>query len=406
MSNFDEYSEEEILSEEDYFETFQKNNTTRRVISAIHLILTVAAFIGCVIWRDDLLMGAIVYSIGYIILHAIIGKIPNIGYYKPGYYEVWNGNDCIHVADENHVEFYGFGSIGFEVLIEVVIYGVVAALLSAFLPKVMGYAAILGVLIVLLLKCLIIPTISDIVNIISKRNHGSIVDDSGSLISYGVIGLVVVFIVGCCVIFPFTSAKNLDVNKAVDSYYTKYDHKINPVEDADLNGGKPKFKFFNARCSYKKEADFDFKNGMIKKGEVRVELEYMLTHWEAERITPAFSSVIVNSPVSFTSEEEVELADYKAPSIVSFTVNKFDGENGSGKLTVTEKETKKVVYSSDFTIEPSYGLSHDSILLKVILKDPIRFEFFGFGSLEMEWHIEEDTIELETFGKELKYKSE
>lgn len=406
MSNFDEYSEENILDEEEYGEVFRADRRKRRVISVIHLIFTVAAFIGCIIWQDDLLMGAIVYSVGYIILHVIIGKIPNIGYYKPGYYEVWQGNDCIQIADPNHVEFYGFGSIGFEVLIELVIYGALAALISAFLPKVLGYAAILGALFVMLFKCVIFPLIRDVVNIASKKNHGLTLEGFGTVVTYLGIGLAVLFIVGCCVIFPFTSSKNLDVNKAVESYYTKYDYKENLVEKVDLNGGEPKFKFFGARCSYKKEADFDFKNGMIKQGEVSVELEYMLTHWQAERITSDFTSVIVNSPVSFTSEEEVELADYKAPSIVRFTVNEFDGEKGSGKLSVTEKETKKVVYSSDFTLELSYGLSHDKVDLDVILKDPIQFQYFGFGSLDLAWNFEKDTMELETFAKELKYKSE
>ncbi len=403
MSSFDEYSEEDILCEEEYFETFRKNSAKRTIISVIHLIFTVAAFIGCLIWQDDLFMAAIVYSIGYIIIHLVLGKIPNIGYYKPGYYEVWQGNDCIKIADPNYVEFYGFGSIGFEVLIEIAVYGAVAALIISFLPKVMSYAVILGGLFVLIFKCVLFPTVRDIVNIVSKKNHGLTLSNFNNLITYIGIGLVVVFLVGSCIMFSFISPKSLDVNKAVDSYCATHDYAVNNIESVDLSGGEPKFKFFGARCNYKQEGYFDLKNGMIKQGTVRVELEYMITHWAVERITAVFDSVTVNSPVSFTSEEEVELDDYNDLATVCLTVNEFDGEKGSGKLTVTDKESGEAVYSSDFELEATYGISMSKYDLDVRLEDPIRFKYFGFGTLELEWNVVEDTMELETFANELEY---
>lgn len=403
MPDLVELTEELQFSTAEYFETFRADRIKRRIISIVHLVLSVSAFVACYIWQKDLLSTVIFYSLGFIIVHSITQKIPNIGFYKPGYREEWHGDYCHCIPDENHVAFYGFGSIGFEVLIEMVCYGVIAALLWAFLPNLLSYAVILGAIIVMAFKCIIFPTVCDLVNIISKKNHALSLDLVNTIVTYGCIGITLLSLIGSCILFPFISPKSLDVNEAVESYYAEHAAKTNAFGGADLNEGEKDFKFFGMKCIVKQEGDFDLKNGMVKKGRSQIQLEYMLTHWEAKQISSQFDSLVVNSPVSFTSEEVVELSDYNDLAVISVTINEFDGTDGTGILTVTDKASGKTVYSSNFTITPTGGIWSSEYDMDMKLDNPIQFIYFGFGSLDLTWNVSEDKMELETFGEELKY---
>ncbi len=395
------YSKKDILTEEECAALDIQGRLKRVTISTVHLILMAVGFILCFIWQRDLLSTIIFFSLGYIIIHLILKRIPNIGFYNPGYYEIWDGKDCTRIRDESYVKFYGFGSIGFEVVIEMVGYIIAMALMYFILPPVMSYAVILGAIFIATFKCIIFPTLCDIVNIVSKRSPRLELDTINKVTTFVGIGLVVVYLIGGCFVFPVVSPKVLDPNAAIEQYYTENTYETNPLNNIDISDFEKKFKFFGTKCTLTNEGEFDYNSGLVKEGKAKVELEYMLTHWEVKRVTPTLTAATVNSPVTFSSEEVVELADYNGLAMVKVAINKFDGANGNGNLTVTDKATDKVVYKSDFKLEPKNDIIDSEYTLKAVLNNPIQFGYFGFGSLEFIWNISTDKIELETFANEL-----
>lgn len=378
------------------------NSPKRRIAAAAHLIITAGAYLGLYLHFGDFFRATLFYLIGYFVLHLIIRKIPNIGFYKPGSYEYWSGGNVITVHDENYVEFYGFIDMSLEIIAEVAVYGVAISILYFILPMFISYILIIAAAAIIVIKYILYPFINDIINICSRYIVGDFTAVLRDLVTIIVAALAVVSIIGAYFVFPKILPKSLNMAAELEEYY---DHTPNPFYGNDLTKSKITYKHASTVCIVNHEGEMISESGLIMLGKARITFQNHLTHWSVKGVRIQHTDMRVVSPVDFKTETEIEIENYTGLAIVSAKFDKYEHGTGEGTFTITDKASGEVKFVSRFTTEYYYSFSAesgtDTDKINILLETPIDVGYFGYGKLETDIDFDKNTLKLVAFGIEL-----
>jgi hypothetical protein len=371
------------------------NTSKRRIASAVHLVLTAGAYLGLYICFKDLFRATLFYLIGYFLLHLALQRIPNIGFYNPGYYEYWSGGDIIRVASDSYVEYYGFADISVEIFIEAAVYGVVAVAAYYILPTFIFYILLIAAIAIIVLKYIIYPFVNDIINICSRYIVQDVTDTIRDAITGLILILTVVSIVASFFVFPAIMPKTLDMEALLEDHY---DDLPNPFAGSDLSTGNITFKQASTVCELNYTGEMVSESGLIKLGEADIRFQNHFTYWKVDTASIRYTGMKVVSPVDFNAETNIEIEGYEGLAIVSAKFDKYENGVGEGTFTVTDKESGDVKFTSKFTTgyRVDGGAYPDEIY--IYLETPIDVGYFGYGRLETNIDFDKNTLNLVAFG--------
>lgn len=324
-----------------------------------------------------------IYVLGYYLLILLVSLIPNLGtIFYPKHRQIWDGRDFVWIEDPEYSKRYGFIELIKNFIFIALGVIIVVALSITLLPQYISTIVILAAVVFVLMQTLIFPLLKDLLAIVSRRRILQVSEKVQTITYRTIIVSAVALIIVLQFAYPPYTKSKMDVVAAFNKKTPYYTQEL-------LKAAEVAYDYSHAAT----ECDVTYvgkmnMNNMFLDIETRAKLTFdpIDVVWELKS-TPhhtLLSDITVQkeNPAVFTDTQEISIDGFEGEGIVTVKLISVENGIGSGTLEIYTSDNKKLLYSSNFTIEEAPLLNVD-VGYRATMEKPLDVGYWSNASMDI-----------------------
>ena len=385
----DEEAAEVLLTEKEA----KKLLFRRRIGAIIHMAFHIGLLVGLYLhFEKNWIYTIAAYVVGYYLFLLLLSLIPNLGeVFYPKYRQTWNGRDFIWIEDPDYSKRYGI----FELIKNFIFYALIivlgVGLLLPLLPQYLLIIVVFATVAFVLLQTLIFPLLKDLLAIISCRRILKVAEKVQTITYRTIILFVVVLVIVMQFVYPLYTKPKMNLVKVLNQKSPYYTQEL--LEEAEVTYD---YSHAATECEINYVGKINANNMLLDtKTYAKLTFDLVDAVWEtkSEPNHKILSDITVEKgkPAVFTGTQEIDIKGFEGEGIVTVKLTDVKNGVGSGTLEIRTLNDKKLLYSSNFTIEEEWTL--DVMVYTATLKKPMKLsEHLSVYTMDMKIDISKRTF--------------